>query len=918
MSNFKFRHFLNFIDLPNVGKIQISEPFGFDGSTHSVKQEDGRNGRDVVIADEEITFEFTREEFEKLNEPQQLINGVTINHASHGYDYIMDCLNNEGWESGIEWIIERNGTEFVKGYFDGFTAITGNDSIKFKVIQDTKRELVKRRDDVFVNAFSNKDLDDNDIEPCQTQNVLLKALPLYQKSQWKENGQDCYGGIVGIYNGFGPSNSIIRRGANPSNVVVKDGLQNTLSFFENSSALGVDGQPTAEAFSFFYALEETKNLQIELSNIEAYSRVIRTTAFGGSVASASALLQFVVQVGIDIDTIDYQHVLYSKSYGNVGTTPATPFPTSFSLNIPYIGKGKRLYIFVKATGTFVGAGASISARATYDAGVVFSKMTVDISATSKAVDTVLKGVRLTDLIKHNAKAISGLPVSDSIYDIGCPHYNNFAFNGYLLGQVTDKPFQNKFKDLMTILKEVNADYQINPENIELLPYADYYTNNEIFASDELPDHESTSYFNKKHYLKTLEFNYKKSSNSRETNGENTNDDVHGKTQWLLPKRPNRNVTADGNLKIELDHIRSAFLIEEQRKRINDTKNNKSLQYDDSLFLIEVAPLPPSYKCGFGSVLLMRILDNGHLQILNQNQNGDGGSFDWTLLGFGVGSQFFIDSGENVGTWQVVSITSTVLELSSTTVTATFEGDAFIEVSYFLTDVVYVNRTSEGFTVIEGVEAKENYSNLSYSVKRNLINWYPYLATATKYVQDLFIKNTSFEPNGNLITKLSVESQNVVDNESISTTEISTLKILNPLVHKATVFADFDEILQLMTDVRDVKGFCRVKLNSGKIIKGFVKELEYEWATGKLELIMEEKYESDFMTITKKDGVIYVNEVGYSQKSGVSNYVLNGDYLILYDAKDIALNNPIRFTNVTINGVKYTNINDFSSAVQNIL
>ena len=110
---FNFKHFLNFVDLPNIGTIRISEVFGFDASTHSVKQDDRRYGRDVIIAEEDIEFSFEREEFEKLNTPQQLINGVVINHASHGYDYIIDCIQNEGWQSRIEWIIEKNGVQFA-------------------------------------------------------------------------------------------------------------------------------------------------------------------------------------------------------------------------------------------------------------------------------------------------------------------------------------------------------------------------------------------------------------------------------------------------------------------------------------------------------------------------------------------------------------------------------------------------------------------------------------------------------------------------------------------------------------------------------------------------------------------------------------------------------------------------------------
>ena len=53
---FSFKHFLRFVDLPNIGTIRISEVFGFDASTHSVKQDERRYARDVIIADEDIEF----------------------------------------------------------------------------------------------------------------------------------------------------------------------------------------------------------------------------------------------------------------------------------------------------------------------------------------------------------------------------------------------------------------------------------------------------------------------------------------------------------------------------------------------------------------------------------------------------------------------------------------------------------------------------------------------------------------------------------------------------------------------------------------------------------------------------------------------------------------------------------------------
>jgi hypothetical protein len=863
---YNFKHYLNFLDLPQIGTIQISEPFGFDGSSFKVEQDSKRFGRDVFKANEEIELEFTREQFDRLNTYQTLPDGTQINHASQGWDYLMQLFELYGWESSVEYILEKDGVTFTQGIFDYFTAVIGNDSIKFKIIQDSAREKLKRNADTFVDAFNDKDLDGNAITPCTTTNILLKAKPISQQSKWIYGFDDSTELTVGSFQAF-----------NYANNVIKSDIQNTLSY--------IQGVQAPNKFRYLFANTTLTNGKLKISNLN-----VQIT--GVQFPSSLARLRLIVGYG------DGSTLINAISFTTI--TYPNQFESTYEFDLPTLQIGTYLYIYFQALDP-------------NQLNISFNSMDIEITATSIGIDSVIKGVRLIDVIKHNIKSASGLNTIAPLYDVGGIYYDTFAFNGYLIGQITDKEFNNKFKDLMDILPETFQDYQINTSEVEILPSYDYYANNEIGAFIELPDHESTTTFNKRYFLNTADIGFKNSSKNRETNGQNTIDDVHGTTQWKYP-----NTKADGNLKLELDHIRSAFLIEEARRLATNTDKTTSLQNDSKLFLLDVVSLSPSAKGGFGAVLLMNELDNGHLQILNNNTDGTLGNFNWGLLGFGVGAQFFIDSGENVGTWQVWSITDSILELFPMTVSASFTGEAFIEVSYFLTDVAFVNRTNEGFSVVEGVENPTNYSNLLYSVKRIMQRWYPYFATATKYVQDKFITNTSFEPNGNLVTRFIGESANVVDNADISTTAISTQKVLNPVIHDITVYCDYSDAIDLVDKVVTDKGFIRVMLNSGKVVKGYPQMLDYEWTTAKLNVKLEEKFESDFMTITESDGVIYINEVGYTQKIGLSNLELNSDFVVFYDVNDIRLNNPIHYTKVSVNGTSYTDVIDFSDAIQNLI
>jgi hypothetical protein len=521
-------------------------------------------------------------------------------------------------------------------------------------------------------------------------------------------------------------------------------------------------------------------------------------------------------------------------------------------------------------------------------------------------------VRLIDLVKHNVKSLADIPVIAPAFDVGGEHYDTFVANGYLLGQITDKPFNNKLSELINFVQETCSDYQIKPDSFEILPYNDFYENVDLGSFYELPNSEQNTIFNKRYALTNAEFKYKKSSSERETNGKNSIDDVHTETQKFLSDAVN------GSLKVEINHIRSAPLIEQARQRAFDNEQTTSLQNDDSLFFLDCIRLAPNTRSGFGSVLAMQVQDDGTLKILNNNLNGDLINFNWTLLGFKVGASFTIEGEENAGTYTVLSVDTSVVTLTPITATPDFSGDAFITVSWVLNDVLYTNRTTEGFETITGINALTGYSNLMYSWGRNIKRWYPYLATATNFKRNGKIKTTSFKINGKLETKLFTETEIVSDSADIINSDISDLKVLTPFVHSVSVFADFETILQLVKDVEDLKGFVRVKLIDGRMIKGHIKELDYVWATGELDLEIEERFESDYMTIVKDGDTIFVNEVGYDEKIGLNKFIINGIYVLLFDNNNIEITKPIRYTNISINGIVYDDLVEFSDAMFNIL
>ncbi len=870
-----FKHYLNFLDLPKIGKIQVSEPFGFDGQTHKIIQEDGRYGRDIIIANETIKLRFFRDNFEFIDKPQVSIDGTIFSHASHGFDYLVYLFENNGWESEVEYIIEKDNNSFTNGLIDFFTANIKEHEIEFSIIQNTNRELVKRREDIYINAFSDKDLDGNTIEPCSTSNILLKAKPIFRESKFKSAFEEGYTAV----NVANSGDTTQFRYFSPFQVVLKDELQNTLSFFEPIS------ESDGGDFRLFQANERTTNFKIRIPKQNynlSYNEYAGANGFGD--------FSFIIKWGFDYLTANEYHFFdYTLNISG----QVINFNSDYEFNIPLIEKGASVWLFYYSKARKSDIGVLGSVDAIFGIGNFIDDRILTISGTSTALDSVIKGVRLIDLLKHNVKSISGLNLESEMYDVTGKYYDNFAFNGKLIAQIDDKPFNNKFKDLINIPKELNADYQINTNKVEILPYEYFYKNIEIDSLIEIPNNEEDyPEFNKRYFLKSIEYGYKKSSFEKTNTERDSIDDVHTFSQYLYPSKK-----TDGILKIDIEHIRSAFLIEEQRTKI--IRDKKVLENDDDLFLIDVMPLDSNSRNSF--VTLLQYFEG---KLLSD------GTFDWTLLGFNIGDILIIN-GISVS---VISYEALVLTTSGSFGT----GLGFFTIDYPLSNVSFVNRTNEGFSIINGILNPENYSNLNYHIKRNLLTYESYLATAGKYLPNKSIQNTVFRVNDKLETQLDLEIDLVKDKGDIVINDIASKKILNPIIHNVTVFCDFDRVTEIFDKIQSIKGFFRIKTIKNKIIKGYPIDANFEWTTNKLTLKLEERFEGDYLTIYKVDSVIFINEVGYEIKIGLNRYEINNNFVCLYDNSNILICNPISFEKVKINNILYTDLILFSNAIASIL
>lgn len=841
LNNNSYTFSLNFVN--SFGLIDITEPIKFDGASFVLEQEKTRYGRDLSFLNESLDLFFYKGVYDVAENPLQLPNGTIINHLTQGFEQLLEEYKRTGWESEVQFIIKKSGVSFITGVLDFQNAETdGVNYLSCKVVQDTAKQIIKRREDIVIDMFNDEDLDGNYIDPLQTTNILLKAKPITQESEW-----------------FLPTSTFILGSAsNAINAISKSGIEDSLSYIPDNL------QESGEIFKYIRAVNDLNNVNVKITNLSVTNNNITdgNISIGYKVAEEG---NFGAYPFIVLDTYDddFNIINYNKEF-----------------NIDFIPRGFVLYIYLFDTG--------FNASSTH----FYTSGKINIRATSTAIDTVVKGVRYIDILKQTAKATGQMPLTAPKFDVGGKYYNQFAFTGNLIKGRDDLAFPVKFKDAFETITEVNADFQINDENIYVGQYADFYPNKELASLPSYPDESSKYKFNSRFAINEFSFKYKTFEEDRDE--ENTTDSIHTDTQWLVNNRQVENIK-----KVELDQIRDAFKIESARKLA--IKSTTSQSDDDKLFLIDVIELAPSIKGGF-SASLNHNISNGAYKILND------GSFSWAVLGFQIGASFTILTTSNAGTYTVVEITNNILTLSGNAPTSI--GQQITKIEYALNNVEFTNRTNEGLVYSENLLNSDNFSNLRYSIKRNMKEWFSYLATSYSFLSLKEMKNTYFKNNGDAETRFSDESEIVIENANV--TDL-TNPVLTANVFETKLICSFENAVSIIQGMKTINtdntigGFIRTFDNNGKVIKGYPSKLDYEPSTETLTATLEERYESDLMTIVKVGDIITVNEIGYDVKELRSVwYEIHTDYLTLFDIKGIPLNNPTKYDKVSVNGFTFNN------------
>ena len=866
----KYKFYLNFKNENSFGRIQISEAIGFDGSSFVVEQEAKRYGRDAYKFNEEISLSFYKGNFEE-GVQQELPNGTVIFYLTQGFDWLIETYNEYAHESNVDFEIELDGLVFIPSNLDFVNAETDEYSyFTCKAVQTQGRQLIKRRSEVVTDIFSTIDLDNNAVTPAQTENILLKAKPVRQVSKWQFQPVDFDITSFGFqqFAGFPLFNNLI-----------DFNIENSLTSFSTNYTAQITNEP-----NFLEQYREDISIikaQSDLSNIQIKIRGLSFTSFADDPVYVNK--QLTVNYGTsyvagEFETIELEQTIDDNF--NVSNQ-------YYDVTIPFLPNGGFIYIQYSMLGLSPSGGATPVGSFSFNQ----TSGTLEISATSTAINSVIKGVRYVDVFRENIKRINSYSLDAERFDSNGKYYEQYAFTGNLIKQRNDLPFEVKFKDITDDLAELNCDYQIIDGEVYIGQYPDFYPNKEIAAFLSTPDSTFKKTGNERFAIN--EFSYKYKTFEQDRDESNTTDAIHTDTQWLTSNKQVENTKP-----VDIGLIRDPYKIESTRKL--GLKETTSTADDDKLFVIDVVPLSPSTRGGFTSVLAHNIDANGNVQLRRTEQ------FKWTLLGINVGSSFDILEGENIGSYIVLELDESLIRLEPQGFTPTYSGETFTRVEYPYSNVNLTNRTNEGLVYFENLINGDDFSNLKYSIKRNIETWKPYLATASIDENGTF-RNTKFKDNSLCTTRFNDESENIEEGADIANNTLGT-PVLTPYKYETRLvvpYKDMKTLIDLVDTINEDKtigGFIRCIDNNGRVKKLYPQKLDYLPSTETLTMTGEERYESNVLTITTSSTEVTINEVGYDiDVLSDPFYEFDGDYFKIYDSNGLPVINPTRYDNISVNG-----------------
>jgi hypothetical protein len=824
------KFYLIFSEEPNH-RVRINEVINYSEVDFNLDQREGKMGRDVSLSGGKLNFKFTiyrhGKEFEK------------ILYYAHRY----------GFEADVKLIIVlSDGTEF-KGELD-FLSAESNDFNYFDcpVIVESETQIFRRRSETKVDLFSNVDINGEAITPLVPVNMLLKAKPSLQISEWKY---------------------IAESSANAQAVAP---ILTSLT----QSIVSSEIKNTYVPYQYFAKLEDSDDMKILttdslLKNISVDIKGLDISIFNQS----DKISRIYIRYGTTYETAT-QNILYTQESSSEMTISGD-LPTFY---IDQLQRGQSVWLYLRT-----------ESQATFT--VTTKGSNVIIKASSTAYNTITPCIHVIDALKQISKSISGLDVFAPRYQSGGDLYGTVITNGNLLRNVFDKPFYVSWDDIFdkSISPEVNADSEIQIDKRVFVGIEkDFYTSDECGFFNDTQFSTMSRKPNLFYALNNFNYKYENYQSLKENTEPNSDSTIHGQSIFTP-----YNQKTESSRELSIKWIRDAILLDVQQRLSTAVSKDTATQDDDKIFAIDTIETVNDQQFT-ESTTLQHSYDGTYL-FLRSN-----GEVNFNVLGIRTGTVFNINYPDaNNGNYNVITVSNTELKLQRTSggsISPSNDGIRLTKYTYEIKKetIPLTNRTNEGFTSVLNLISPDKYSNLRYSVERNIRNFYNnYLATVNLYWKDKVLKNTFYKNNGDCETEYN--GLRVKEKEDW----IPTDPIVTPYMYENVIFAnvDFSKFISLQNQIRTRRGFIRAIDNNKRVLKLYPIKMSYENKTRQLTISGQEKFESVYMTIVKQNGIITVNNETKLRKL---KYKIEDDYyIVLYDLENYKLYNRVVWDKISVNG-----------------
>jgi uncharacterized protein (TIGR02145 family) len=785
--------------------VSIDEPINFATVDFQLSQKDKGYGRDVSFNGGEVQFEF-------------------VKYRNHYLDKLLLYNNTYGFESIVELIITCGTITTIIGELDFATAITDDlEYFKCKVIQQSSKQIVKRRKSVKVDLLSDKNIDGNAITPLAPKNTLLSSKPIYQNSKWES--PRAFGG--------GEDSKIYTFNYNESSFHDYYYLTFAINLvhhsLETALTAGVIQTRDARNITYLTATTDLKNIVIDIpaTNFSWY--------YDSDTTDKTCFYQFIVEYGATVQ------VLKSNSF-----TPNETFSfgDAFQINIPSLSTGQSIKIYHKLDFDMPNLGGYYGSWMYVTSGL----QTITISAESTTFKSIAPSFRLIDVMRQVVKSISGLDISAPRFDVGGEFYDNRLLNGNSLRAISTKPFYVSLEDLEKSLVELNVDWEISEYLVDdVLTTKIFFGTEDDFYVDtpswEFTNTQFSSFnksFNPRFSINEFNYGYKNFQSLKENEELNSSDVIHGESKWVLG-----NKMVENKKDISIEWIRDAFLMETNRRKALSEKvdENTASQDDDKLFAADTYSTTSDVTINQQYSLAHNYdLVNGILSLINDT------SINFTVTGIRKGSYFqIVAPSVNQNIYTVDSVSPTTIKLikvsgSVTPASYTTLQAGITSFTYKLTvtDIPYTIYTDAGFTNLDNLIASNLYSNLRYSIRRNIEKyWKKYIATCNLYNKTQGLSSTWYKNNpyfSSTYSGLTLTEREVIDTYAVN-------PILTPFLYNDVIFSnvEFSDFIALQDSIRTNRGYIKTKDNSGNDLNLYPTTMKYDNLSKELNIRGEEKY-----------------------------------------------------------------------------